>query len=287
MNKFLVLIFISFSLSAQIRGVVKDSISGEPIPFVNIWVENETIGTTSEKNGGFSLDLKEEKGLVFSALGYETKKSSSKSEIILLKPKVFELKEVVVSIPKKTKKIEIGVSKKRFYLPENQVIPWILAKKFNLEEKNQDLNFVKEIHFFTKSEVDNGIFRARIFEVKSDGMPGEDLVSDEIIVEVKKGKSKITVDVSKYNIQIPNEGIIVGFESLFVDRNKYNQEARVIGSKKTTYVVNYAPHIEYCMDSNETSYVFRSSRWITQKKTKYNEKETRSFAPAITLTLTN
>lgn len=114
MNKFLVLIFISFSLSAQIRGVVKDSISGEPIPFVNIWVENETIGTTSEKNGGFSLDLKEEKGLVFSALGYETKKSSSKSEIILLKPKVFELKEVVVSIPKKTKKIEIGVSKKDF-----------------------------------------------------------------------------------------------------------------------------------------------------------------------------
>lgn len=281
---FLVVTQFAFS---QIRGVVKDSISGEPIPYVNIWVENETIGTTSETDGSFSLDIKDEKVLVFSALGYESKKLFSKNGIILLKPKVFELKEVVVSIPKKTKEIQIGVSKKRFYLPENQVIPWILAKKFNLEEKNQDLNFVKEIHFFTKSEVDNGIFRARIFEVKSDGMPGEDLVSDEIIVEVKKGKNKISVDVSKYNIQIPNEGIIVGFESLFVDRNKYDQEARVIGSNKTTYVVNYAPHIEYCMDSNETIYVFRSSRWITQKKTKYNEKETRSFAPAITLTLTN
>ena len=78
-------LFFSFSLSAQIKGVVKDSISGEPIPYVNIWVENETIGTTSELDGSFSLDLKEEKILVFSALGFETKKISSKNEIILLK----------------------------------------------------------------------------------------------------------------------------------------------------------------------------------------------------------
>ena len=75
--KTLLFFFITFSLSAQIRGVVKDSISGEPIPYVNIWVENETIGTTSEVNGRFSLDIKEEKVLFFSALGYETKKSSN------------------------------------------------------------------------------------------------------------------------------------------------------------------------------------------------------------------
>ena len=95
-------LFVSQFAFSQIRGVVKDSISGEPIPFVNIWVENETIGTTSEPSGSFSLDLKEEKVLVFSALGYEVKKASSKTDIILLKPKVFELKEVVISIPKKS-----------------------------------------------------------------------------------------------------------------------------------------------------------------------------------------
>jgi len=46
--KIVLFFFITFSLSAQIKGVVKDSLSGEPIPYVNIWVENETIGTTSE-----------------------------------------------------------------------------------------------------------------------------------------------------------------------------------------------------------------------------------------------
>jgi hypothetical protein len=46
--KTLFFFFITFPLSAQIRGVVKDSISGEPIPYVNIWVDGETIGTISE-----------------------------------------------------------------------------------------------------------------------------------------------------------------------------------------------------------------------------------------------
>ena len=59
MNKiYLLLILISGSLSAQIKGVVKDSLTGNPIPYVNIWVENKNIGTTSEENGSFSIDLK-------------------------------------------------------------------------------------------------------------------------------------------------------------------------------------------------------------------------------------
>ena len=93
-------LIVSQFVFSQIRGVVKDSISGEPIPYVNIWVENETVGTTSEADGSFSLDIKDEKVLIFSALGFETKKLSSKSEVILLKPKVFELNEVIIEQPK-------------------------------------------------------------------------------------------------------------------------------------------------------------------------------------------
>lgn len=51
---FLALILVGFSLSAQIKGVVKDSLTGKPISFVNIWVENENIGSTSEKTELFS-----------------------------------------------------------------------------------------------------------------------------------------------------------------------------------------------------------------------------------------
>ena len=103
----MLLFAFQFSFS-QLKGVVKDSISGQPIPYVNIWVENENIGTTSELDGTFTINATSDKVLVFSALGYETKKSSSKNEIILLKPKVFELDEIIVEQPKFKKEIEVG-----------------------------------------------------------------------------------------------------------------------------------------------------------------------------------
>lgn len=49
----LILLFLSISALAQQKGIVKDSISKQPIPYVNISVENENIGTTSEENGAF------------------------------------------------------------------------------------------------------------------------------------------------------------------------------------------------------------------------------------------
>jgi hypothetical protein len=74
-EKRLWLLFVlwSFSVSAQIKGVVKDSVTGKPISYTNIWVENETIGVSSEENGEFSINTTKTKNLVFSALGYEKK----------------------------------------------------------------------------------------------------------------------------------------------------------------------------------------------------------------------
>ena len=86
-DKRLIWIFLIVSQFAfsQIRGVVKDSISGEPIPFVNIWVENETVGTTSEADGTFFLEASKQKKIVISVLGYERKtlKGSEISEVFL------------------------------------------------------------------------------------------------------------------------------------------------------------------------------------------------------------
>ena len=73
-NYIIVLLLISVSTWAQISGVVKDSITKQPIPYVNISVENENKGTTSEENGTFSIHVSEKsKNLIFSALGFERK----------------------------------------------------------------------------------------------------------------------------------------------------------------------------------------------------------------------
>lgn len=69
----LLFVLVSISVSAQIKGVVKDSLTGKPISFVNIWVENENIGVSSEENGEFTITTAKTKNLIFSALGYEKK----------------------------------------------------------------------------------------------------------------------------------------------------------------------------------------------------------------------
>ena len=69
----MLLFAFQFSFS-QWKGVVKDSTSGQPIPYVNIWVENENIGTTSELDGTFNINTTSDKVLVFSALGFAPKK---------------------------------------------------------------------------------------------------------------------------------------------------------------------------------------------------------------------
>src|SRR5690554_949296 len=102
--KSLLFFFLTISLSAQIRGVVKDSISGEPIPFVNIWVENESIGTTSEANGTFEIQTTTGKNLVFSVLGYQRKYLAAKENMsVLLSETTMNLKEVVLVNKKATK----------------------------------------------------------------------------------------------------------------------------------------------------------------------------------------
>jgi hypothetical protein len=267
------LVVSQFALS-QIKGVVKDSISGEPIPYVNIWVDGENIGTTSEIDGSFVLDVKEEKVLISSALGYEIKKSSSKNEIILLKPKVFQLNEVVIERPKFQKEIEIG----NFSKPESYHISgnldWSNAKYFKYETRFEDTKFVKKIKIKTRSKVNNAKFKIRIFSVNKEGYPEKDILSEDIIVTVKKGKRKNVIDISNFKVDFPKEGLFIVYEVLKIETNKYIFQYTNEGSKKNTY------H-------------FRNGKWFKLQRWQNNETgdlkkfNNKVIEPAINLILTN
>ena len=286
-----ILLLISQFTFSQIKGVVKDSLTGNPIPYVNIWVENENIGTTSEEEGTFEIKTSEKsKNLIFSTIGFETKRYSIDNlSTIVLKPTVYQLEDVVISKLKNTKQIEIGDSKKRFYLPEPQTTPWILAKKINFDESNSDARFLKTLIYYTKSELDSAKFRVRVFSVSKKDFPEEDLLSKEIIVQVKKGRHKTEVDLSTYKIEVPKEGIIVGFESLLIEENRYKEKFGLQNSKKTVKIDNYDPHILYQYINSESSYTFRTGKWVKQQMYMNREwhKNKTVIAPVIKAVLTN
>lgn len=96
--------FLSYAQSfTSASGIVKDSITGEPIPFVSVYFDGSTIGAMTDDNGAFTLQ--NDQGytkLAAASLGYDTKvidlkpgKKNDNLEIVL-KPTAFEISEVVV-----------------------------------------------------------------------------------------------------------------------------------------------------------------------------------------------
>ena len=90
-------------------GIVKDSITGEPLPFVSVYFDGSTIGAMTDDNGTFTLQNNQGyTKLAAASLGYDTKfidlKPGKKNDNleVLLKPTAFEISEVVVK-PKREK----------------------------------------------------------------------------------------------------------------------------------------------------------------------------------------
>src|SRR5699024_10380087 len=62
-----------FNRMKDIRGVVKDSSTETPLSGVTIMVTGSTTGTTSDKDGQFTLNVPDDAVLEVSYLGYQSK----------------------------------------------------------------------------------------------------------------------------------------------------------------------------------------------------------------------
>lgn len=73
----LLLLLTSFFSFSQIKGKITDTY-GNPIPYVSVLIENTYIGTSSNENGNYHLEVAEAKNyvLVFRSLSFKTQKIS-------------------------------------------------------------------------------------------------------------------------------------------------------------------------------------------------------------------
>ncbi|MFV8269039.1 carboxypeptidase-like regulatory domain-containing protein [Flavobacterium sp. GT2N3] len=285
----MLLLLVSTCIYSQIKGIVLDE-SKKPIPYVNIWVENEYIGSTSEENGSFSITVADQnKVLIFSALGFETKKVTvAGAEKVVLKRITFQLDEVVISKSRGTIEIEIGNSKNISSSHLSGREPWIFAKRFNYNNDFSRTPFIKNAVIFTKNEIKNATFKLRIFGVNKEGSPGLDLLNKDIIVKVKKGKRENKIDLTNHNLLIPKNGIFIAFESMIIESNKFKFKYKESNSKKIKEQVAYAPNIICNTVDLENTFEYRGGKWIQRKKSiSENDYKNKVIEPAINLTLTN
>jgi len=107
MKKILILFcFVSFWNTAYnqvIKGTILDRDIKTPIDFAAVYFNGTIVGTNTDKNGNFELDISKYKSmpLTISALGYYSvtidQLSADQKLTVYLTPKVFELDEMVIS----------------------------------------------------------------------------------------------------------------------------------------------------------------------------------------------
>ena len=146
MQKILLTLTLCYSVFsfAQIKGTVKDE-NGKPLPYVNIYIENTYIGTTSNELGKYELNLNDKKNvhLIFQHLGFKTQKhliananTPYQLDITLLEEN-YELKELVINTGEN---------------PTNEIIKQAIASR----KKNAAKTDKFEADFYSR-----GIFRVK------------------------------------------------------------------------------------------------------------------------------
>ena len=288
-KKVVVLVFfITYTLTAQIKGVVKEHISNQPIPFVNIWVENEEIGTTSDFDGSFTLNCKDtNKNLVFSALGYKKQivKGINAKEVFL-ENSVIELEEVVVLNKKETKEIEIGKTPNAI-LQTFDNGPKIEAKFFPYKDSYKKTKFIKKVSIHTDNKIDKATIKIHFYSVNADGSPGEELLKKDFLVTINKGILKNKLDISDYNLVMPTNGIFVAYEKLIIDSNQYEKQIIDPYTKREKIQKTYCPLVLYNYVERDFLYTFYGGKWNKKINEQKEEEKLTIFEPAINLTLTN
>jgi hypothetical protein len=284
--KFLLLFFIGFSAFSQTRGVVIDSL-GAPIPYVSIWVENENKATTSEENGSFSIQVSLDSKIIFSALGYETKTvMAADAAKVVLKQIVFDLESVIINKAKNTKTLEIGQVQNAI-LEAFDTGPKMDAKFFPYQSKYKKNKWIKKILLTTDSPIENATLKLHIYSVNQNGFPSEELLTQDLIVKLKKGIYRHQFDVNNLNIEIPESGIFVAFEKMRIEKNKVAKTFTNQQTGITTTEISYAPKVLCYMVKKQYSFTFAGGKWVKKTNEEEVDEPLQVYEPSLMLLLSN
>ena len=187
MMRYLILVFFcSLSVSAQLKGKITD-LDNLPIPFVNIYIENSYVGTTSNAQGQYELAVSRpgKYSIVFQFLGFKTQTKTVEIkefphilDITLLEENI-SLNEVVIS------------SKEN---PANRIILAAIA-----ERKAQ----LEKINSFSADFYSKGIIRLKDVPNKFLGQEVGDL--DGVLDSTRSGILYLSETVSKLNYEKPDK----------------------------------------------------------------------------------
>ena len=197
-------------------GQVIDAETEEPLPYVNIGLVNQNIGTVTDEAGYFELEVPGNgfayATLRFSMIGFEPQDFTlqeyrdQKILTIPLKEKATALEEVVLT----TKR-----NKYQTKILGNKTTSQLIYAAFTTNKLGNEMGFLVRgrknpmiLKKFNVSLVENDYgpirFRLNFYDLK-DGLPNETLLNENIIVETDIQSGIVSKDLTPYEIVIDQD----------------------------------------------------------------------------------
>ena len=185
----ILILFCSLNASAQISGVVTDSLTNEPIMYVIVQYEGEGVGTVTNADGEYEVEvLPGWNELTFSSIGYKTKKIKFKSGTKTINVKLQE-DDIMLS------EVTVKPQKEHYSRKNNPAVEFmrkVIAnkKKQNLENNDfyqyQKYEKMKmSMNNVTPDKMEKGIYKKFAF------------FKDQVEVSEKTGKMILPVSIKE------------------------------------------------------------------------------------------
>ncbi len=210
----------SFNLSAfQVSGVILDSETKQILSYVNIGIAGKNVGTVSDENGKFALEISEEmknEQLKFSFIGYEDKILnisgiiSGKEELtVSLTPTVYMLEDIIVK-PKNYKTKIVGNTTKSQGIEAGFSEHLLGYEAGVLMKIKARPTFIEEVVFtINNCSYDSIFYRLNIYEMTKNG-PGRNILRKPIYISYSKEdlEETIVVDLTELNVFVEDDFVV-------------------------------------------------------------------------------
>lgn len=198
-------------LTAQYRlqGMVQEAGQDTPIPFVNIGIPDAAIGTVSDEDGKFILEVPDTlKTVRFSAIGYRTLDISIAE---LLQQKTIEMQVQAVVIPVielSAKRLEADRILGNPVYSNRRGIGFFrgqLGAEVGVKIPVRKETWLKEARFAIRDRgSDTLLFRVNIYRMEGDRV-GQRINPDNILIQSLLEKGELVVDLSPHNLVVDHD----------------------------------------------------------------------------------
>lgn len=212
------LLLLGNILQAQtlVFGKITDAESNEPLPYVNIGIPGAGIGTVSDEQGYYLIEVPPDKiidSLYFSMVGFafqsfkidQIEGTNEKLLNIAFNPEITALKEVVVTSGK-WEKIAVGNETNSKLITTgfttnqlgNEIAQFVRIKK-------QRPTLIQRFWLsIAENSIESVILRLNIY-LEEEGFPEENILQEPIYLELPNEPQTITVDLTPYDIYVEDD----------------------------------------------------------------------------------